>query len=131
MNERIKKLAEQAGGEFWQRLENDVVNPEAYITFDPPESLEKFAELIVLECAQVLETNGDNQRTIRMTESTGHNKTTDWMEGYEEAVKQYGGFLLKKNAKQIKQHFGVDSMSTEDKKNLIKELLGVKNETNQ
>ena len=67
-----------------------------------------FAELIVRECAQVLETNGDNQRTIRMTESTGHNKTTDWMEGYEEAVKQYGGYLLKKNAKQIKQHFGVE-----------------------
>ena len=68
----------------------------------------KFANLIVKECAQVLETNGDNQRTIRMTESTGHNKTTDWMEGYEEAVKQYGGYLLKKNAKQIKQHFGVE-----------------------
>ncbi len=28
----------------------------------------------------------------------------------------------------IKQHFGVDGMSTEDKKILIKELLGVKNE---
>jgi len=108
MNERIRKLVKQAGGEFWQRLENDAVNPEAYITFDPPESLEKFAELIVRECAQVLETNGDNQRTIRMTESTGHDKTTDWMEGYEEAVKQYGGFLLKKNAKQIKKHFGVE-----------------------
>ncbi len=26
----------------------------------------------------------------------------------------------------IKQHFGVDGMSTEDKKTLIKELLGVK-----
>jgi hypothetical protein len=51
MNEKIKKLAEQAGAEFWQRLENDIVNPEAYITFDPPESLEKFAELIVKECA--------------------------------------------------------------------------------
>lgn len=68
----------------------------------------KFAQLIVQECAQVLETNGDNQRTIRMTESTGHNKTTDWMEGYEEAVNQYGGYLLKKNAKQIKKHFGVE-----------------------
>ena len=47
MNERIKELVKQSGGEFWQRLENDVVNPEAYITFDPPESLEKFAELIL------------------------------------------------------------------------------------
>ena len=49
MNERIKELAKQAGAEFWQRLENDVVNPEAYITFDPPEGLEQFAELIVQE----------------------------------------------------------------------------------
>jgi hypothetical protein len=91
MNERIKQLAEQAG--FLNKDE---------------ESIGYFAELIVRECAQVLETNGDNQRTIRMTESTGHDKTTDWMEGYEEAVKQYGGFLLKKNAKQIKKHFGVE-----------------------
>ena len=52
MNERIKQLVKQAGGEFWQRLENDTVNPEAYITFDPPESLEKFVELIVLECVR-------------------------------------------------------------------------------
>ena len=51
MNERIIELAEQAGAEFWQRLENDVVKENAYITFDPPESLEKFAELIVKECA--------------------------------------------------------------------------------
>ena len=51
MNERIKELAEQAGGEFWQRIESDgVLNKEAYITFDPPQSLEKFAELIVREC---------------------------------------------------------------------------------
>jgi hypothetical protein len=28
----------------------------------------------------------------------------------------------------IKEHFGVDTMSTEDKKTLIKELLGVKND---
>jgi len=28
----------------------------------------------------------------------------------------------------IKKHFGVDGMSTEDKKTLIKELLGVKND---
>lgn len=54
MNERIKELAKQAGGEFWQRIESDgVLNKEAYITFDPPQSLEKFAELIVKECADI------------------------------------------------------------------------------
>ena len=54
MNERIRELAKQSGGEFWQRIErNGVLNPEAYITFDPPESLEKFAELIVAECIKI------------------------------------------------------------------------------
>jgi hypothetical protein len=53
MNQRIRKLVKQSGGEFWQRLENDAVNPEAYITFDPPESLEKFVELIVKECVGI------------------------------------------------------------------------------
>ena len=97
MNGRIKQLMDRAGIDV-EAVENLGEMPTAL----------KFAELIVKECAQVLETNGDNQRTIRMTESTGHNKTTDWMEGYEEAVKQYGGYLLKKNAKQIKKHFGVE-----------------------
>lgn len=51
MNERIRELIKEAGGEFWQRIESDgVLNKEAYITFDPPQSLEKFAELIVREC---------------------------------------------------------------------------------
>lgn len=49
MNEQIRELVKKAGGEFWQRLENDVVNLEAFVTFDPPASLEKFAELIVKE----------------------------------------------------------------------------------
>lgn len=53
MNERITKIVKQSGGEFWQRIENDVVNPEAYITFDPLESLDKFVELIVRECADI------------------------------------------------------------------------------
>jgi len=61
MNERIKQLAEQAGAEFWKRLENDVVKENAYITFDPPESLEKFVELIVKECAEVAD-NADATR---------------------------------------------------------------------
>jgi hypothetical protein len=108
MNERIRELVKKAGGHFATHnlMSNPVQHRESIELWD--KHIEKFAELIVRECAQVLETNGDNQRTIRMTESTGHNKTTDWMEGYEEAVNQYGGYLLKKNAKQIKQHFGVE-----------------------
>ena len=59
MNERIEKLVKESGGEFWQRIESDgVLNKEAYITFDPPQSLEKFAELIVRECVQVCSDRG-------------------------------------------------------------------------
>ena len=47
MNQRIKELVKQAGGEFWKRLENDKVNPEAFVTFDPPTSLEKFVMLVI------------------------------------------------------------------------------------
>ena len=103
MNERIRELWDKAATASAAFPSGQNNSWETQVNF-----MEKFAELIVRECAQVLETNGDNQRTIRMTESTGHDKTTDWMEGYEEAVKQYGGFLLKKNAKQIMKHFGVE-----------------------
>jgi hypothetical protein len=59
MNERIRELALQAGGEFWQRIESDrTLNKEAYITFDPPQSLEKFAELIVAECIDIVDDEG-------------------------------------------------------------------------
>ena len=61
MNPQIRELVTQAGGEFWQRIESDgVLNKEAYITFDPPQSLEKFAELIVKECAGIAYNNLDD-----------------------------------------------------------------------
>ena len=44
MNERIKELAEQAGGNYGEGLEFAVV-------FGELKDLEKFAELIVRECA--------------------------------------------------------------------------------
>jgi len=98
MNERIETLAKVAG--------YDMINKAAMraLGFD----VEKFAELIVRECADVLIENGNKQFNIRTVEPESHNKTTDWMEGYEEAVKNYGSFLLKKNAKLIKKHFGVE-----------------------
>lgn len=95
MKERIKQLAEQVDKEF--------DNPGAR-----HKAIERFAELIVIECADILIENGNKQFTIRTVEPESHTKTTDWMEGYEEAVKHYGSFLLKKNAKLIKKHFGVE-----------------------
>ena len=58
----------------------------------------KFAELIVKECVDI---------------------------AYEyDAPKMSGPGMIIGN--RIEEHFGVDGMSTEDKKTLIKELLGVK-----
>ena len=87
MNERIKELIEQAGGEFWQRLEYDVLKKDAYITFDPPESLEKFAELIVNECVQAVE-NVPGRTT----------EDFDWL------IRQTKKYAIQN----IKEHFGVE-----------------------
>jgi len=48
MNERIQKLAEQAGFSFKYKTAPDELNPGHKL-----QDLEKFAELIVKECAKV------------------------------------------------------------------------------
>ena len=79
MNERIKVLAEQAG--FIDRGTNHT----AYMSFDH----EKFAELIVRECAEQIIAKG-----------------TDWVDF---APSQTGVRPEYWNmAQQIKQHFGVE-----------------------
>jgi hypothetical protein len=76
MNNRIKELAEQAGLEFDDDL---ALEPEPiyYIT---QKELEKFAELIVRECAQIC-----------FSESKGHDM----------AFGEHCGIV-------IKEHFGVE-----------------------
>ena len=49
MNERIKKLTEQAGFSFKYKTAPDELNPGHKL-----QDLEKFAELIVAECTQLL-----------------------------------------------------------------------------
>jgi hypothetical protein len=49
MNERIRQLAEQAGAETWSRAPMRAVTGLAFTD----ENLEKFAELIVRECAEI------------------------------------------------------------------------------
>ena len=47
MNERIRQLAEQAG-----------FDAVSMVAFDIEQDLEKFAELIVMECASIVENQG-------------------------------------------------------------------------
>jgi len=101
MRERIKELAEQAGPmqEVLTKIseQNDDKGPRYVKNIGLLDfQLEKFAELIVRECAGLFE--------------------IEW--GEEKLTGNDVGYVVKK-------HFGVDGMSTEDKKTLIKELLGV------
>ena len=77
MNERIKELAEQCGFKS---------NPDIYDrnqSFD----IEKFAELIVRECAAIINDIPSSPQG-------------SWSDGYYEGCTD--------SAKQIKQHFGVE-----------------------
>ena len=100
MNERIKQLLGQA---------YDEAVPETWTTLSSIQLgriYEKFAELIVRECI------GCCEQVI----SDPVPKSVDTFE--------QGGIHC---IDEIKQHFGL-GMSTEDKKTLIKELLGIKND---
>ena len=79
MNERIKELAREAGLLAY--------NPEG-----PPTKLEKFAELIVLKCADIINHRADT--------------CSDWLDSVKanEAVREG----QRECAKTIKEHFGVE-----------------------
>jgi len=54
MNERIKELAEQA--KFAMNVSNDPNSPPSWWGAGHNDTFEKFAELIVRECARIAET---------------------------------------------------------------------------
>ena len=87
MNERIEKLAFEAGLK-WKAQPPHYTNTNNPIDFpvSANRDLEKFAELIVRECAQAFEAEVD---------------TWKQMDPYQGSIKRQG-------AKAIKQHFGVE-----------------------
>ena len=79
-------------------------------TYNPdgiPTKLEKFAELIVRECIGCCE---------QVISDPVPESVDTWLNGGEQCIQE------------IKEHFGL-GMSVEDKKQLIKDLLGVNNDT--
>lgn len=100
MNERIEELEKQATTvvEGW----SDECGTTRYYEFDR----RKFAELIIKECAQQAHDLADVLSMHR---------------------DRSGAEIAESIGNTIKEHFGV-GMSIEDKKNLIKGLLGVKND---
>jgi len=98
------------GKQTWNEMMNERLQEfarEAGFYANPDvEKFEKFAELIVEECINIADKS-----------NTGSKSSNEGTEFY------YNADIGDK----IKEHFGLDGMSTEDKKTLIKELLGVKN----
>jgi hypothetical protein len=80
MNERIKLLAQQAGAETWSRAPMRAVTGLAFTD----ENLEKFAELIVRECANHCDLLLD------------HKISSEWSRGTHDC------------SRAIKKHFGVE-----------------------
>jgi hypothetical protein len=93
MNERIKELAEQARAEVradWAKG-NKIPYPEAHYAFQRDND-QKFAELIVRECADIL--------MIPEHVMNHHQELTDYYRGW------VNGRLL--GIEHIKEHFGVE-----------------------
>ena len=87
MNERIKELAIKCATQMaW-----DIPKPPSEFTFSP-EDIEKFAELIILECVQTLR---DNTPIHDENESL-----EDWNKGYVRAMLDC--------EHHIQEHFGVE-----------------------
>ena len=78
MNERIKKLAEEAGLEF----DDDLVLESEPVYFTTQTDLEKFAELIVKQCANIV-------------------RNSSLPDSYSEAC-------LRNIADELEEHFGVE-----------------------
>ena len=105
MNERIKELEKQATSTL--PVNHEGYGSKGYIEQVEYFDKEKFAELIVRECI------GCCEQVI----SDPVPKSVDtWLNGGEQCIQE------------IKEHFGL-GMSVEDKKQLIKDLLGVSNDT--
>lgn len=85
MNERIKLLAEQAGIKIIPLVIDGVEYEYEDVDMDGSEDLEKFAELIVRECAS----------QVRFTDLLKCNDDSD-------------GEILLQASVQLKQHFGVE-----------------------
>ena len=104
MNERIKELYNQSLEEKYQYGGSDAKPGEMYSNYITVLNPEKFAELIVHECI------GCCEQVI--SDPVPNYYIDTWLNGGLQCIDE------------IKHHFGV-GMSTEDKKTLVKQLLGV------
>ena len=93
MNEKIRKLALQAG------LYDDYVSVAGVISVVYPD-LEKFAELIVKECANLLDPDGEYSEKFKYSHTPGPNGLR--------TILPEEHFYEMKAANKLKKHFGVE-----------------------
>ena len=103
MNERIKELIEQALLAVDNPFPGNPLNDELEKMYIPDCFAEKFAKSIVQECIGCCE---------QVISDPVPESVDTWLNGGEQCIQE------------IKEHFGL-GMSVEDKKQLIKDLLGV------
>ena len=91
MNERIRELAEQAGLKYynWSTIESNIIDGD--FKYPRLEDYKKFAELIVKECIDKIETH-----RIPVGNSAAGEMACEWTYA-----------ALKEIRDEIKEHFGV------------------------
>ena len=95
MNERIKKLAEQAGAETWSRAPMRAVTGLAFTN----ENLQKFAELIINECI-------DQVAGTKIVGQLSGDKFAELTESADNKYKQWNNALVIATMN-VRDHFGV------------------------
>ena len=85
MNERIKRLAEQARKYAWENETHWSANAEREALFE-----EKFAELIVAECARIARATPCPYEEDEVRQRLGHTWDMASLEAGREIVKHFG-----------------------------------------
>ena len=96
MNERIKELAEQA--KFAMNVSNDPNSPPSWWAAGHNDTFEKFAELIVKECANVLRAESE-----RLYKLSAEEKDELFASNFEICAEK-----CVDNEVAIREHFGVE-----------------------
>ena len=82
MNERLKELAEQAGASYYNTYTGPLLSPK---------DIEKFAELIVLECMNLVDDIDPKEAVRGLEEVPPYTVVATVLDNYLEMVRQHFG----------------------------------------
>ena len=100
MNERIKELAEQAGLKHHNWITNESNVKDGDFKYPRLEDYEKFAELIVAECARL--------NRLQSYELMGVITDVEEGDGFDDVCLNTVKRVAERLAKDLKEHFGVE-----------------------